>query len=104
MLFRSSLDVDGFEIARVRLGRDPLEAVDQARERVLHDLFDEVCAELQSGRHGSPEAIAGLRDRMRDRIEMLRRQSPPTQWDTISRDWNEAAREAMKLIRQECPR
>ena len=38
------------------------------------------------------------------RIEMLRRQSPPTQWDTISRDWNEAAREAMKLIRQECPR
>lgn len=104
VLVHVSLDADGFEIARVRLGRDPLEAVDQARERVLHDLFDEVCAELQSGRHGSPEAIAGLRDRMRDRIEMLRRQSPPTQWDTISRDWNEAAREAMKLIRQECPR
>ena len=101
VLVHVRLDEDGFELDRVRLGRDPLEAVDQARERVLHDLFDEVCAALQSGHHADAGALARLRDTMRERIETLRRQSPPAQWDTISRQWNEAAREAMKLIRQE---
>ena len=34
-------------------------------------------------------------------IELLRSQAAPVQRDAISRDWNEAARAAMKLARQE---
>jgi len=104
VLVHVRLDDDGFEIGRVRLGRDLVEAVERASERVLHDLHDDVCAGLKTSLHATPAAVAQLRDTMRDRIEALRRQSLPTQWDAISRDWNEAAREAMKLIRQESPR
>jgi hypothetical protein len=48
-----------------------------------------------------PAAQATLRDAMRQRIERLRSEAPPEQRDAISREWNEAARAAMKLARQE---
>lgn len=95
------LDEDGFELDRVRLGQGPVDAVEQARERVLHELFDEVSAALLDPARQTAEAHARLRDAMRERIERLRTRSPAAQWDTINRDWNEAARAAMKLVRQD---
>lgn len=101
VLLHVRLDEDGFELDRVRLGRSPLDAVEQARERVLHDLHDEVTAALQARDLRQPQAQAALRDAMRQRIELLRSQAPAEQRDVISREWNEAARAAMKLVRQE---
>ena len=101
VLLHVRLDEDGFELDRVCLGRGPVEAVEQARERVLHDLHDEVTQSLQARDMQQAHTQNELRDTLRQRIELLRRQSPPAQRDTISRDWNEAARAAMKLARQE---
>jgi len=101
VLLHVRLDEDGFELDRLRLGRGPIEAVEQARERVLHDLHDEVTLRLQAGDLLQPAAQAELRDAMRQRIDLLRHQAPPEQRDTVSREWNEAARAAMKLARQE---
>ena len=101
VLLHVRLDEDGFELDRVCLGRGPEEAVEQARERVLHDLHDEVTVTLQARDMQQPQAQTALRDSMRQRIELLRSQAQPAQRDAISRDWNEAARAAMKLARQE---
>ena len=101
MLLHVRLDEDGFELDRVCLGRGPAEAVEQARERVLHDLHDAVTLALQARDMQQIQAQTALRDSMRQRIELLRSQAAPVQRDAISRDWNEAARAAMKLARQE---
>ncbi|MEY2874776.1 MAG: hypothetical protein RLZZ373_2147 [Pseudomonadota bacterium] len=101
VLLHVRLDEDGFELDRVRLGRGPVEAVEQARERVLHELYDEVTVILQARDMQQPRAQTELRDAMRQRIELLRTQAPPELRDAISREWNEAARSAMKLARQE---
>ena len=101
VLLHVRLDEDGFELDRVSLGQGPLDAVEQARERVLHDLHDEVAATLRSRDLRDVAAQTVLRDAMRERIESLRQQAEPTQRDAISREWNEAARAAMKLVRQE---
>jgi hypothetical protein len=101
VLLHVRLDEDGFELDRVRLGGSPVEAVEQARERVLHDLHDEVTATLRGRDMQQATIQAELRDAMRQRIERLRAQAAPEQRDAISRDWNEAARAAMKLVRQE---
>jgi hypothetical protein len=105
-LLHVRLDEDGFELDRVRFGHGPIEAVGEAssREQVLHDLFDEVNAALATRDRQSPSAQAALRDAMHRRIDLLRTQSPPGQWDTINREWNEAARAAMRLVRQESAR
>jgi hypothetical protein len=101
VLLHVRLDEDGFELDRVCLGRGPAEAVDQAIERVLHDLHDAVAVTLSARDMQQPGAQTELRDAMRRRIELLRTQAPPEQRDAISREWNEAARAAMKLARQE---
>jgi hypothetical protein len=101
VLLHVRLDEDGFELDRVCLGRGPAEAVEQARERVLHDLHDAVTVALRARDMLHPQAQTEVRDAMRQRIEWLRTQALPEQRDTISRDWNEAARAAMKLARQE---
>lgn len=101
MLLHVRLDEDGFELDRVCLGRGPVEAVEQARERVLHDLHDAVTLALQARDMQQIQAQTALRDSMRQRIELLRSQAAPVERDAISRDWNEAARAAMKLARQE---
>jgi hypothetical protein len=101
VLLHVRLDEDGFELDRLCLGRGPIEAVEQARERVLHDLHDEVTLRLQASDIRQPSIQAELRDAMRQRIDLLRHQARPEQRDTVSREWNEAARAAMKLARQE---
>ncbi|WP_338415240.1 tubulin-like doman-containing protein [uncultured Sphaerotilus sp.] len=101
VLLHVRLDEDGFELDRVSLGRGPVDAVEQARERVLHDLHDEVTLRLRARDMQEPQVQNGLRDAMRQRIDLLRNQAPPEQRDTVSREWNEAARAAMKLARQE---
>ena len=101
VLLHVRLDEDGFELDRLRLGRDPVEAVEQAHDRVLHDLHDEVMAALLARDMQQPEAQAVLRDAMRQRIDLMRAETPPGQRDGISREWNEAARAAMKLVRQD---
>lgn len=101
VLLHVRLDEDGFELDRLRLGRGPVDAVEQAREQVLHGLHDEVTLRLQAGDLQQPAAQTALRDAMRQRIDQLRNQAPPEQRDTVSREWNEAARAAMKLARQE---
>jgi hypothetical protein len=101
VLLHVRLDEDGFELDRVWLGGSPAEAVEQARDRVLHDLHDEVTAALRGRDMQQATAQAELRDAMRQRIERLRAQAAPEQRDAISREWNEAARAAMKLVRQE---
>ena len=101
VLLHVRLDEDGFELDRVCLGQSPLDAVEQARERVLHDLHDEVTQALQVHETQQAQRQNGLRDTLRQRIELLRRQAPPAERDAISREWNEAARAAMKLVRQE---
>lgn len=106
VLLHVRLDDDGFELDRVRFGRCPIETVEQAESRaqVLHDLFDEVNATLALRDRQSPQTQAELRDVMHRRIDVLRTQSPPGHWDTINREWNEAARAAMRLVRQEAVR
>ncbi|WP_310463298.1 tubulin-like doman-containing protein [Sphaerotilus sp.] len=101
VLLHVRLDEDGFELDRVCLGRGPAEAVEEARERVLHDLHDAVTAILRTRDMQQSRAQTELRDAMRQRIELLRSQAQPEQRDTISREWNDAARAAMKLARQE---
>lgn len=101
VLLHVRLDEDGFELYRLCLGRGPLDAVEQARDRVLHDLHDEVTVRLQARDMQQPLGQTELRDAMRQRIDLLRNQAPPEQRDTVSREWNEAARAAMKLARQE---
>lgn len=101
VLLHVRLDEDGFELDRLCLGRGPLDAVEQARERVLHGLHDEVTVRLQARDMQQPAVQTALRDAMRQRIDLLRNQAPPEQRDTVSREWNEAARAAMKLARQE---
>jgi hypothetical protein len=106
VLLHVRLDDDGFELDRVRFGRCPIETVEQAESRaqVLHDLFDEVNATLALRDRHAPQTQAALRDVMHRRIDVLRTQSPPEHWDTINREWNEAARAAMRLVRQETAR
>ncbi|MEX8495132.1 hypothetical protein, partial [Sphaerotilus sp.] len=101
VLLHVRLDDDGFELDRLCLGRGPIDAVEQARERVLHDLHDEVAVRLQARDMQQPLVQTELRDAMRQRIDLLRNQAPPEQRDAVSREWNEAARAAMKLARQE---
>lgn len=106
VLLHVRLDDDGFELDRVRFGRCPIETVEQAESRaqVLHDLFDEVNATLALRDRHAPQTQAELRDAMHRRIDVLRTQSPSEHWDTINREWNEAARAAMRLVRQESAR
>lgn len=101
VLLHVRLDEDGFELDRVCLGSGPEQAVEQARERLLHDLYDEVAATLRLRGLQQPHAQVELRDAMRRRIDQLRAQAAPEQRDVVGREWNEAARAAMKLARQE---
>ena len=103
VLMHVRVDADGFELDRVRLGRDPAEAVELARERLLHDLFDQVRLELVARAGQGVAAQNALRDAMLRRIELLRSATAFDERDQVSRAWNEAARVAMKLVRQELP-
>jgi hypothetical protein len=93
-------DADGFELVRVALGASLPEATEQQRPYVLGPLFDAVLDQLQA-RASAADELTRLKDHMQQRIDTLCAAAAPGLHDTLVRAWNDAARTAMKILRQD---
>lgn len=100
-LLWQQVDEDGFDIARKVLGRDWIDAV----ARADHDDFEALKKALlepdQIRLIHAADRQEVLRNSMRRRIEAIRSAAPASELDAVSLAWSEAARAAMRFVRQE---
>lgn len=93
-------DGDGFEIERHPLGHDLGEAAAGQGSPVVDALHDTVLDTLLA-HEPDADTLVRLRDTMLHRIDRLRPGWPAEGRDLESRAWNDAARTAMKILRQD---
>ncbi|WP_043909934.1 hypothetical protein [Leptothrix ochracea] len=95
------VDEDGFDIARKVLGRDWIDAVARAEHEVFDALKKALLEPEQIRQIHAADRQEALRNSMRRRIEAIRSAAPASELDAVSLAWSEAARAAMRFVRQE---
>ncbi|MEX8511896.1 MAG: hypothetical protein AB3X36_00260 [Leptothrix ochracea] len=100
-LLWQQIDEDGFDIARKVLGRDWIDAVAHAEHEVFEALKKALLEPDQIRQIHAADRQEALRNSMRRRIEAIRSAAPASELDAVSLAWSEAARAAMRFVRQE---
>lgn len=100
-LLWQQVDEDGFDIARKVLGRDWIDAVARAEHEVFEALKKALLEPEQIRQIHAADRQEALRNSMRRRIEAIRSAAPASELDAVSLAWSEAARAAMRFVRQE---
>jgi hypothetical protein len=95
------VDEDGFDLEPRVLGADIPDAI----TRVSREEFEVLRQALQvpevSARLHAADRQEVIRQSMRSRIEAIRSAAPASELDAVSLAWSQAARAAMRFVRQE---